>query len=169
MDNLSVSTGTIENGVPLLFAGGPVSALAWCPTPLSLGEEQVLAVSTLSSMDALPPLCETSTAPGLIQLWSVSDITNTGSCVKTPHLVMALGHKWGTVRQLAWCPSGCWSPEHYGLLAAACADGSIRLISIPKCDTNQLFFHAKVHAKFGFHNLNHIVINIILLNMIQKF
>jgi WD40 repeat protein len=140
-----IFAGNNEAEVPLFFAGGPVISVAWCPTLVSQTEDQILAVSTLSSMNVVPKLKDATSDSGLIQLWNLGKMKNIITSVKTPHFFMGLGHTWGVVREIAWCPSGCQSPQYHGLLAAACGDGTVRLVPIPRHNDNQLFFHAKVY------------------------
>lgn len=53
-----------------------------------------------------------------------------------PKLAYAVAHEGGTVWCMEWCTSGCYdiegtSSRRMGLLAAGCADGCIRLYSLP--------------------------------------
>lgn len=76
---------------------------------------------------------------GLLQVWALGAL-NLRSAGCDPKLALALGHDFGFVADLCWCPSGCWEdrlPDHatgarrLGLLALACGDGSVRILSIP--------------------------------------
>lgn len=117
-----------------LFAGGSVWASAWCPTD---GEdaEQWAALACCPDPDAEQPLDGPSCCPrGLLQLWSFGCLrTNDPEC--EPRLALLVGHDWGPVTDLAWCPSGCWEPagegRRLGLLAAACGDGHVRIFGVP--------------------------------------
>ena len=66
---------------------------------------------------------------------------------------MGLAHNFGSVWDLKWCPSGCWEDPsghgssegqsselrgdaRLGLLAMACSDGTVRVMSIPHPGTD---------------------------------
>jgi hypothetical protein len=141
-------SGCLKDGIPMLFAGGPVTAMAWCPTPLGEFHEQLLAVTCHQSMDSTPNILDINEHPGLVQLWNMGILSNCPSSAHIPHLTLGLCHKWGTIRQLAWCPSGCWHPtDHlYGLLAAACADGRVHIFPVRKLnESRQQFQKAQVN------------------------
>lgn len=56
----------------IAYTGGPVWGLEWCP-----GEgPQYLAVSSHLSMEFNFQAGSTFTGPGLVQLWSLEDISN---------------------------------------------------------------------------------------------
>ncbi|XP_059478009.1 uncharacterized protein LOC132198171 [Neocloeon triangulifer] len=131
--SLACLEGVITDNVPTIFAGGPILSLAWCPTPLSLTcKEQLLAISCHRSMDSKLGFQGILPQKSLIQIWSLGQLSNTTQAPGAPSLFCVLGHEWGAVRQLEWCPSGCWDAENgkLGLLAAACADSTIRIIPI---------------------------------------
>jgi hypothetical protein len=50
---------------------------------------------------------------------------------EVPVLRFSLGHQYGCVRRLEWCPSLGNQEGRMGLLAAACGDGTVRVWAIP--------------------------------------
>lgn len=52
-----------------LFAGGPVWALEWCPTPDGAPASQYIALACHRGMDDLHYVNQTYSEPGLVQLW----------------------------------------------------------------------------------------------------
>ena len=110
---LGRSEGALIGGSQMLYAGGPVWGLAWAPLPA--GEEQVLAVAS-----SLNHECSTvggaEEANGLVQFWK---------CGRHPQLQLGLGHTYGRIWGVAWCPSGGRTGDRLGLLAAACGDGTL--------------------------------------------
>ncbi|XP_065339665.1 uncharacterized protein LOC135939292 [Cloeon dipterum] len=144
--SLNCLSGEVENNAPVFFAGGPILSLAWCPTPQTYPEsKQYLAVSCHRSMDSKLGFQEILPQNSLIQIWSLGLLKNQTETVTAPTLLMTLGHEWGAVRQLEWCPSGCWDIEtnKLGLLAAACADGTVRIIPIISTIPEQPHLKAK--------------------------
>ena len=45
---------------------------------------------------------------GFIQLWDVGPISMATKTPPKPHLLMTVAHEFGVVREIKWCPSGCW-------------------------------------------------------------
>ncbi|XP_046396048.1 uncharacterized protein LOC124163292 [Ischnura elegans] len=117
---------------------------------------QFLAVSCNPSFDSYHYLwSRISGEKFMIQIWDCGPLSNSESAHLVPP-VMALGiaHDFGPVWALEWCPSGCHDVDEefeemhgsgtvpatsneskplkrLGLLAAACGDGTIRLIPVP--------------------------------------
>lgn len=58
----------------MLYAGGPVWALEWCPTPDGAPATQYIALSCHQRMDDFHYVNKTSTGTGLIQLWDVGKL-----------------------------------------------------------------------------------------------
>ena len=117
---LGRSEGGVIGGSQMLYAGGPVWGLAWAPLPSN--EEQVLAV--VSSLNhECSTVGEAGKSNGLVQFWK---------CGRQPKLQLALGHSYGRVWEVTWCPSGGWTKDRLGLLAAACGDGTVRVWAVPK-------------------------------------
>lgn len=58
----------------MLFAGGPVWALEWCPTPDGAAATQYVAMACHRGMDDLHCVNKTCTGPGLVQLWDMGKL-----------------------------------------------------------------------------------------------
>ena len=77
-------------------------------------------------------------AKGNIQIWDVGDVSMATKTPPTPHLLLTVAHEFGVVREVRWCPSGCYDDEEevgeeghlprLGLLAVASSDGYARII-----------------------------------------
>ncbi|KAJ4444801.1 hypothetical protein ANN_06598 [Periplaneta americana] len=74
--------GTGQPGAPVLFAGGPVWALAWCPVPLQQAiyrdaeVDQYLALSCHAGMENTYLSGHQYAQPGLIQIWNFGHLDN---------------------------------------------------------------------------------------------
>lgn len=69
----------------LLFAGGPVWAMEWCPTPESAVASQYVALACHRGMDDQHYVNETYPGPGLVQLWDVGQLeSDRRSCSSAP-------------------------------------------------------------------------------------
>ncbi|KAL5014991.1 hypothetical protein ScPMuIL_009261 [Solemya velum] len=122
--------------------GGPVWGLAWCPVPVSQSTHQYVAVTCNPEMEKTHPTHHNFSAPGLLQIWNLGLLSVILKPDTVPEFVLGVGHDSGCVRDVKWCPSGCWqSPNTHketadflprlGLLAMACTDGTVRIYSIP--------------------------------------
>jgi len=124
--------GTLLDGVPVMFAGGPVWALAWAPVP-DTERQQYLAVAVHPDMEQTHEMASVYKYDSLIQIWAFGYLDNiepnSGS---SPKFVMGLAHSRGAVWALQWCPSGCYQDSRLGLLAAASSDGSVAIYSVPR-------------------------------------
>jgi len=141
-------TGQCIKGVPTLFAGGPILALAWCPNPASEEpQEQMLAISTHKSMDSKLGFQGILPQHSFLQIWSFGMLSNSTTEPSEPKLFCGLGHEWGIIRQLEWCPSGSsdQGSGKYGILAAACADGTVRIVPIVGKTAENGLLKAKVN------------------------
>lgn len=119
---------SLKDGSSVIYTGGPVWAMAWVPQPTP-STTQYLAVSTHSS-DRETRYDSASTEPGFIQLWRF-DVSKAQELCESPKLVLGLGHSYGKVWGLEWCPSGAWENSiTFGCLAAACSDGSVRIFKV---------------------------------------
>ncbi|XP_075210737.1 uncharacterized protein LOC142318092 [Lycorma delicatula] len=118
----------------LLFTGGPVWALAWCPVPLE-ETRQFLAVACHPDMNLLHTQGSVYSYNNIIQIWdcghydNLEDMKNESS----PTFKLGLAHSHGAVWSLEWCPDGCFQPafSRLGLLAAGFSDGKVLVYSIP--------------------------------------
>lgn len=45
---------------------------------------------------------------GSIQIWDVGVISMETMTPSAPHLSLTIGHEFGVVREMKWCPSGCY-------------------------------------------------------------
>ena len=106
----------------LLYCGGPVWGLAWCPLPR--GQPQVVAVAG-GLEHGTTTLGKAGGGPGLLQFWQCG-------LEEAPVFQFGLGHRYGRVGEVTWCPSGGWDSHRLGLLAAACADGTVRVWAVPR-------------------------------------
>ncbi|XP_071535323.1 LOW QUALITY PROTEIN: uncharacterized protein [Panulirus ornatus] len=128
-----------------MFCGGPVTASAWCPQPLSFSSnsvQQYLAVSSVSSPEKKYHVHKSSYHDGLIQIWDCSCLGENSK--EPPKFLFGIAHEFGNVWSLVWCPSGTFefdddnNPQEddtlsrLGLLAAACSDGTVRIFAIPQ-------------------------------------
>lgn len=147
------SAPSASGGCHLTFyPGGAVWASAWCPmapdpgghrkpAAQSQARRQWVALACCPDPDLEHPLTETSSEPGLIQIWDLGTLhfkrgPGEEEGEEGPHgprLALCLAHDYGFVTDLAWCPSGCWQEQQgrLGLLALACGDGYARILSIP--------------------------------------
>ena len=108
--------GEYQDNCHMMFCGGPVTAMDWCPT-----DPTILALASKLS-DAPSKLGETEPQPGLLQFWRLP-------ADSSPVFLFGLCHKSGNVWGLEWCPSG---GQGLGLVAAGCSDGSVRIWSVPE-------------------------------------
>lgn len=128
----------------VLFSGGPTLASAWCPLPLkdSIREKfQFLALSTSLYPDKKYSVMQSYSHEGVIQIWKFPSNTENERAV--PQFQLGIAHNFGAVWSLVWCPSGIYNVtesvefsndsnlQKIGLLAAACSDGSIRIVAVP--------------------------------------
>lgn len=134
----------------IFYTGGVNTSVAWLPKPIGskeLPDREYLAISVRSCpMDKTVMYKDTKDMAGCIQFWSTtptsgSPKTSLGSIGK-PQLEFMVGHHYGVIPEMKWCPLGMsWdSPAtkdsescmpRLGLLALACGDGQIRIISVP--------------------------------------
>ncbi|XP_028996592.1 general transcription factor 3C polypeptide 2 isoform X2 [Betta splendens] len=125
----------------LLFAGGPVWAMEWCPTPDGVAASQFIALSCHRGMDERHHVNRTYTGPGLVQLWDVGRLEYNARPQSQPSLAYALAQDKGFIWQLKWCPAGGWEPPtsarkapllpRLGLLAVATSSSVVTIYSLP--------------------------------------
>merc|ERR1719318_602832 len=128
---LKMFEGELMKGSHVMFCGGPVCAMAWCPQETG---DQVLAV--VAKMDFNSTMVnEKGGSRGLIQIWKIGDQKDV--CQKAPTFQFGLLHEYGQVWGVEWCPSGGRGENRLGLLAAACSDGTVRVWAIPSLDMMQ--------------------------------
>ncbi|XP_014841528.1 PREDICTED: general transcription factor 3C polypeptide 2 [Poecilia mexicana] len=127
-----------------LFAGGPVWALEWCPTPDGAPASQYIALACHRGMDDLHYVNQTYSEPGLVQLWDCGKLEYNKKPDSQPFLVYGLAQDKGFIWQLKWCPAGGWElPDsvrkapflpRLGLLAVATSSGVVTIYSLPHPD-----------------------------------
>ncbi|XP_022048403.1 general transcription factor 3C polypeptide 2 [Acanthochromis polyacanthus] len=128
----------------LLYAGGPVWALEWCPTPDGAIATQYIALACHRGMDDLHYASKTCTGSGLVQLWDVSKLEYDSSPDSQPVLAYGLAQDNGVVWHLKWCPAGGWELPNcdrkapflprLGLLAVATSNSLVTIYSLPHPD-----------------------------------
>ncbi|XP_034244212.1 general transcription factor 3C polypeptide 2 [Thrips palmi] len=146
--NFTLFEGQIIDGVSTFFTGGPVWSLEWCPIPMQIclsddtPPSEYLAVSTHHKMDDTFCVPQCYSFPNVIQIWDCGNLSSSSS-YQSPKFSLGIGHNYGTVWSMAWCPSGAYDyetkfsqndNEYYrrmGLLAAACSNGNVYVLSIP--------------------------------------
>ncbi|KAK3866511.1 hypothetical protein Pcinc_027956 [Petrolisthes cinctipes] len=140
---LEMFHGVLEQGRGLFFAGGPITASAWCPLPPSISSTtcyQYLALHSIPDPDHEYKMQGSYTHAGLIQIWGFPQSKNKE---EPPQFLLGIAHDYGNVWSLSWCPSGAYSTSdpkcskseknlaRLGLLAAGCSDGTVRIFSVP--------------------------------------
>lgn len=129
----------------LFYTGGVNTASSWLPKPphdtQSATSPDLIAVSVnCCSMDKSYSFKDSHDGDGCVQFWTIS---SSGTELETT-LSYMVGHSYGTIFDMMWCPLGAsWQPQvntgdflsRIGLLAIACGDGQIRILSIPHTDS----------------------------------
>lgn len=135
----------------IFFTGGINTASAWLPkSPNQIDDfkRELIAVAVnCCSLDQSSTYRESQDGEGCIQIWTVSEFTilesletkiSGGYHPKFCTLDYMIAHEYGTIFEMLWCPLGSsYTPEskvglsRAGLLAVACGDGQIRILSIP--------------------------------------
>lgn len=125
----------------LFYTGGINTASSWLPKPLhdsqSATTPDLIAISVnCCSMDKSYSFKESQAGEGCIQFWSVRESVNK-LYISLSYMV---GHSYGTIFEMMWCPLGTsWQSQvdtgeslsRVGLLAIACGDGQLRILSVP--------------------------------------
>lgn len=149
---------TDKRGSPissLFFTGGINTAAAWLPKPLhdenSTTSPDLVAISVnCCPMDRSFTYKEAQDVDGCIQFWTInhsSESSNeatpgneSNNSESTSSISYMVGHSYGTIFDMHWCPLGAsWQSQladesvlpRAGLLALACGDGLVRILSIP--------------------------------------
>ena len=133
------------------YTGGPIWTGDWCPlNSTSSQSDDVIALSVdmdfQTETKLTPETCQDpefskySQNNSLLQLWSCN-LNISKRVLSKPIMKLGLVHDFGKIWCLKWCPSGCETTEEnqnsdylprLGIIAAACSDGSVRIIPIPK-------------------------------------
>ena len=122
-------------------------------------EDQILALSAALNFDVIHPYSEPESEPGLVQFWNLGSLS-TELSDHEPRFEFGIAHNYGLVWDMEWCPLGNtyqsinqWKRDlnvsssdlnvsksdlnvsttlpRLGLLALACGDGHVRIMSIP--------------------------------------
>lgn len=138
----------------LFYTGGINTASSWLPKPpydkQSATTPDLIAVSVnCCSMDKSYSFKDSHDGEGCIQFWTIGETNIVGnpgniqvepSDTMKPTLSYIIGHSYGTIFDMMWCPLGAsWQPQvntgdllsRIGLLAIACGDGQLRILSVP--------------------------------------
>ncbi|XP_068433274.1 general transcription factor 3C polypeptide 2 [Clinocottus analis] len=128
----------------LLFAGGPVWALEWCPTPDGAPACQYVALACHGGMEDRHCVNKTHSGAGLVQLWDLGPLQYNSRPPSQPALAYGLAQDKGFVWHVKWCPAGGWElPScgrtdpflpRLGLLAVATSTGVVTIYSLPHPD-----------------------------------
>ncbi|XP_026174751.1 general transcription factor 3C polypeptide 2 isoform X2 [Mastacembelus armatus] len=128
----------------VLYAGGPVWAMEWCPTPDGAPATQYIALACHREMDDLHYVNKIYTGPGLVQLWDVGKLEYSCRPESQPSLAYGLAQDKGFIWHLKWCPAGGWELPtcgrkapflpRLGLLAVASSTGVVTIYSLPHPD-----------------------------------
>lgn len=137
-----------KKGSPIstsFFTGGINTASAWQPKsyydPLSNSTPDLVAIAVNACpMDQSLTFKDSRTLEGCVQFWTLGNSAEGDGCNMEVELSYAVGHNYGTIFEILWCPLGTsWQPQvntgdaisRLGLLALACGDGQVRILSIP--------------------------------------
>ena len=150
--SLSCGESPVESDT-VCFAGAPVWALDWRPSPA--GEDAPsgwLAVGTGSSAGAREVLGKPRGSPNALQLWRVPPAASpeaapsskkrrvaSAASTSQPSLALLLQHQHGVAWDVKWWPGCAASPTPatgLGLLACALGDGSVCVVSVPLPDAS---------------------------------
>ncbi|XP_071951373.1 uncharacterized protein [Antedon mediterranea] len=123
-----------------MFVGGPVWAIAWCPTPHGKpSANQYAAISCHSYFDSTHKNCTRYEYPGVIQMWNFGSLLDKAKH-RMPVLSYGIAHNCGALWDLKWCPSGCWddptdikegSIPRLGVFAVACSNSTVCVFAAP--------------------------------------
>ncbi|XP_041261192.1 general transcription factor 3C polypeptide 2 isoform X3 [Onychostruthus taczanowskii] len=92
------------------FVGGPVWAMAWCPTPEGSAAPQYVAVSCHRSMEETHSVSGLHSGPALLQLWDLGTLQTEQGSPNKARLAYAIAADYGCVWDMKFCPSGAWEP-----------------------------------------------------------
>ncbi|KAM6991998.1 general transcription factor 3C polypeptide 2 [Tautogolabrus adspersus] len=125
----------------LLYAGGPVWAMEWCPTPDGAPASQFIALACHRGMDDKHCFNKTYTQHGLVQLWGLGSLECNSRPDSTPAFTYGLAQDKGFIWHLKWCPAGVWEPHdsdrqapflpRLGLLAVSTSNSVVSIYSLP--------------------------------------
>lgn len=156
--SISVQNSKSSHSV-IFYTGGTSTSSAWLPKPpindsTVNDEPDVIAISVNSTpMDRGFLYKDCRDVTGCIQFWTIETNSNKSEIIDSntrASLRFIIGHNYGVIFGMVWCPFGTsWEPKlsesngepngftrqtrqsRMGLLALACGDGQIRIISVP--------------------------------------
>ncbi|XP_050309290.1 uncharacterized protein LOC126745480 isoform X2 [Anthonomus grandis grandis] len=126
-------------GEATIFCGGPITAMAWMPTPYNIETmNQIVAVAVTKNAEAVYNAHENYNEPCIIQFWNCGPLNSQQSKPIAPELLYGLALNAGPVWDIEWCPSGCLDivpirenePSRLGLLAVATCDSLVYIYSV---------------------------------------
>lgn len=127
---LNIFEGTVVAGSPVMFCGGPVSALEWCPLPSDYNGPQYLAVSCLNDWDHNVKIGDGNEIKCVVQIWEWK--TGKGIPHDTVRHFYSFVFDHGPVLSMRFCPSGGFiAGVRLGLLAVSSYCGDIFIFSLP--------------------------------------
>ncbi|CAJ1077908.1 general transcription factor 3C polypeptide 2 [Xyrichtys novacula] len=125
----------------VLFTGGPVWTIEWCPTPDGAPVSQYIALACHREMDEKHHVNKIYSGHGLVQLWEIGKLDISSRPDFTPALSYGLAQDKGFIWKLKWCPAGGWEPPNcdkeapllprLGLLAVATSTSVVTIYSLP--------------------------------------
>ncbi|XP_046574621.1 general transcription factor 3C polypeptide 2-like [Haliotis rubra] len=158
---LRVSECITSTGHSTCYTGYSVWGIDWCPVPYKKTANQIAAVSCNLTPDH--PTNKTYSEPGVVQMWDFGELTCHNTSTPDPKLAFSIGHDYGSVWQVCWCPRGVWEEPivtldntqedlpRLGLLALACSDGTVRVFSVPHPQfleaTSEVYFPPEEHMQ----------------------
>lgn len=140
-----------KKGIPssrVFFTGGQNTASAWLPRQtLNSSRTDLIAIAvTCTSLDENITYRSSNDGEGCIQFWNFNhdQQTSIDSDSSSKNLQFIIAHNYGIVFDMCFCPLGLGEhgnvdnnstenntrPARVGLLALACGDGQLRIISI---------------------------------------
>lgn len=139
----------------IFYTGGINTASAWLPKSPHDHEElnqEILAVAIdCNSLDQSKTYRQSHRGEACVQFWKfdLASYSTSSPSIKTNSsvgskltLAYMMAHQYGTIFDMIWCPLGAsWESRitledksvhgRLGLLALACGDGQIRIVSVP--------------------------------------
>lgn len=140
----------------IFYTGGISTSSAWLPKP-SYDKKledtsEVIAISVnCCSMERSFLYKDSKDVTGCIQFWTLLNVRSSTDLETEAAISFMIGHNYGIIFDMTWCPlASSWDPKppkdgktrdssnvlsRMGLLALACGDGQIRIISAPHVDS----------------------------------
>jgi hypothetical protein len=123
----------------LAYTGGTVKCLDWAPLAgAGLERRNFLAVGAYRSPSQRHVIGRVYEGPNVLQIWSVDpEAENPAEQMK---MEVGLAHPFDCALAVQWCPASYspdpdpQKPDRLGILAAAFADGKVRVYSVPHPD-----------------------------------